>query len=755
MKPLNSDNSSKNKQAQLKRSQSLVKRLLAEMEEAHSSLYQIQKSSLPEFKKLANDDKVANSMSHINLQSEDINNSNNQSDLRQNNQNNQRLTPFYPQVNPENITDQNLAKIGIGLITYNRIDYLKSCVESIQKFTTIPYYLVIADDGSSDGSIEWCRSQGLTVITGGNRGVVWNKNRALYTLMNHTDAEFLLLIEEDCWATSDVWANQWCEAISRWHHVNFAHSRILRSRPQAIKGGKGTPEDPYKLSLVTGQCTGCSRHAMNVVGYLDTRFRGYGFGHCEWTQRFLRANLGGVEVSEDDRQSFIYLSITGGLAEHDAPTNRNKKQLKRNSIVLQSILTDAIYRHPWQNETEQLILKTEVSESLEFNQQTQSIKQLKNRTMLSQNQVFVCEIIKLITPQNSPLIGCALDEPKQNSKVDTSSLRIAGWVIGRKSKAIEVEIVWNGQVIHSTQVSRSRPGVGKLYPQKPESSQSGFVTLIAQGATLIDSNLLVQAVLQDQSRIPMYLIRFSSVEKTPKNSSPQPSSSSNVQLQNILKNQVKVPQVRQLLLNEYWQMEALMNLHSLIQLSHPLPPLRQWAASPDLAVFIYSMILEKRPQNIIEFGSGSSSLIIGYALQKLGIGQVISLDHDHKYSQLSANLVRNHRLEEYCQIHHAPLVETQVENNSYKFYSLDKIEDIAKADMLIIDGPPSSTNPLARFPAVPLLYDKLSDGCVIILDDGNRQDEKIAVEKWLQKFEGLKSLPKPQTEKGVSVLIKK
>ncbi|MGB3404537.1 MAG: glycosyltransferase [Microcoleaceae cyanobacterium] len=713
------------------------------MELAHSSLHQIQQSNSQEFNQLSHSSEKEEIV--INEQTKDRNTID---------YNPQLLRPFYPQLNSDTIENKEVVKLGIGLITYNRIDYLKSCVESIQKFTTIPYYLVIADDGSSDGSIEWCRSQGLTVITGSNQGVVWNKNRALYTLMNYTDAEFLLLIEEDCWAKSDSWANQWCEAISRWHHVNFAHSRILRSRPEAIKGGQGTPEDPYKLSLVTGQCTGCSRHAMTVVGYLDTRFRGYGFGHCEWTQRFLRANLGGVEISENDRKNFIYLSITGGLAEHDAPTNRNKKQLKRNSTVLQSILTDAVYRTPWQNESEQSILITEISESLHFNDQKNSIKQLENNTMSNQNQAFVCEVIKLISPNNSPLIGCALDEPKQNSKVDTSSIRIAGWVIGRASKVIEVEIVWNGSVIHSTKVTRSRPGVGKLYPQKPESSQSGFVTLIAQGSTLIDSNVLVQAVLQDQSRIPMYLVRFSSIETTPQKSSAPPDSSSNIQLQNLLKNQVKIPQVRQLLLNEYWQMEALMNLHSLIQLSHPLPPLRQWAASPDLAVLIYSMILEKKPQNIIEFGSGSSSLIIGYALQKLGRGQVTSLDHDHKYSQLSANLVASHRLEEYCQIYHAPLIETQIEDNSYKFYSLDKIEDIAKADMLIIDGPPASTNFLARFPAVPLLYDKLSDGCVIILDDGNRQDEKIAVDKWLQKFKDLKSLPKPQTEKGVSVLIK-
>ncbi len=665
------------------------------------------------------------------------------------------LQPFLPQVNSQQSNPIETARLGIGIITYNRIDYLKSCIEYIRKMTTVPYYLVIADDGSSDGSIQWCHAQKLPVITGDNRGVVWNKNRALYTLMNYTDAEFLLLIEEDCWPASDGWNHQWCDAISRWHHVNFAHSRILRSRPQAIKGGKGTPEDPFQLSLLTGQCTGCSRHAMTVVGYLDTRFQGYGFGHCEWTQRFLRAHLGGVHVSEDDRQSFIYLSITGGLAEHDAPTHRNPQQLKYNSKVLRSILTEPIYRDPWQNDLEKSILISEVSDSLNpvnlvaSNNQSYLRQPFNSQAMLSQKKAFVREIIKLITHQTSPLMGCALDEPQQMSSVDTRSIEVTGWVIGRESKALEVEMIWNGQVMQRTPVNQLRPGLVKRYPQKSEAKESGFTAFIRADETLIHSEILIQVVLHNQSRIPMYVIRLNSVETRT-----QESLLTRLPQQKTPENQVKLSDIRQLLLNEYRQMEALMNLHSLIQLSHPLPPLRQWAASPDLASLIYSLILERKPQNIVEFGSGSSSLIIGYALQKLGKGQVISLEHQEKYARLSANLVTSHQLEDYCKIYHAPLITTQVEGTNYQFYSLEKIQGLVKADMLVIDGPPASTNPMARFPAVPVLYEKLSDGAVIVLDDGDRQDEKLAVKKWLAAFDSLRNLSKPVTEKGVSVLIK-
>lgn len=55
-------------------------------------------------------------------------------------------------------------KLGIGLVTYNRINYLKTCVERIQKFTTIPYALIVADDGSQDGTADWCNQNGIPVF---------------------------------------------------------------------------------------------------------------------------------------------------------------------------------------------------------------------------------------------------------------------------------------------------------------------------------------------------------------------------------------------------------------------------------------------------------------------------------------------------------------------------------------------------------------------------------------------------------------
>ena len=47
--------------------------------------------------------------------------------------------------------------------------------------------------------------------------------------------------------------------------------------------------------------------------------------------------------------------------------------------------------------------------------------------------------------------------------------------------------------------------------------------------------------------------------------------------------------------------------------------------------------------------------------------------------------------------------------------------------MLIVDGPAETTEPLIRYPAVPVLYDRLSDDAVILLDDADRTEEERIV----------------------------
>ena len=238
--------------------------------------------------------------------------------------------------------------LGIAVVTYNRLAHLERVVEAIESTTSSRHRLVVADDGSEDGSAEWCAGRGLTVITGANRGVCWNKNRGLYALMQ-LDCDPILLMEDDIYPVETGWERDWIEATRLWHHLAFAHPKI---RPQAVSG-TGTPADPYVNNKATAQCTGVSQEALKQVGYLDTRFKGYGVGHAEWTTRFKRARYGYKEIRlEDGRRAKANLYIDSGLRAEDAQSFRDNAQVKANRELFRQIKREPIYRNPWHTEAE-------------------------------------------------------------------------------------------------------------------------------------------------------------------------------------------------------------------------------------------------------------------------------------------------------------------------------------------------------------------------------------------------------------------
>ena len=54
--------------------------------------------------------------------------------------------------------------------------------------------------------------------------------------------------------------------------------------------------------------------------------------------------------------------------------------------------------------------------------------------------------------------------------------------------------------------------------------------------------------------------------------------------------------------------------------------------------------------------------------------------------------------------------------------------------MLIVDGPPATMGEMARYPALPSLHARLADNCVILMDDGNREDERLTAKRWTTEF---------------------
>ncbi|UCG39197.1 MAG: class I SAM-dependent methyltransferase, partial [bacterium] len=145
---------------------------------------------------------------------------------------------------------------------------------------------------------------------------------------------------------------------------------------------------------------------------------------------------------------------------------------------------------------------------------------------------------------------------------------------------------------------------------------------------------------------------------------------------------------------------------------------------------------------------------IGLALRKAGGGRVLSLEHDEVYATRTSENLALYGLGDFTRVIHSPLEEISIGKASHLWYDLSVLEEgLPRIDMLIIDGPPGKTQPQARYPALPLLADRLHEEAVILLDDGKRHDEKLIVQRWSEDHPGLMAL-KIDTEKGAFMIQK-
>lgn len=201
------------------------------------------------------------------------------------------------------------------------------------------------------------------------------------------------------------------------------------------------------------------------------------------------------------------------------------------------------------------------------------------------------------------------------------------------------------------------------------------------------------------------------------------------------------------------QVQALHAIHTLLPIRSPLPPMGQYTIDPDFAALLASTVLEHRPRRVLELGSGVSTLIVAYALRAAGGGQLVSVDESERYRDSTLAHIRRHGLEDVAHVIHAPLVERQVGDSPYRWYDTTRFGDIPAIDLMIVDGPSGRTGPLARFPALPLLWHKLGPASVILMDDADRDDERHIITKWCEQYPSLRR-EHIRTRKGACVLVR-
>jgi predicted O-methyltransferase YrrM len=197
------------------------------------------------------------------------------------------------------------------------------------------------------------------------------------------------------------------------------------------------------------------------------------------------------------------------------------------------------------------------------------------------------------------------------------------------------------------------------------------------------------------------------------------------------------------------QFESYHYLRDRLNLRQGMPYSRDWSASPDFLKLIVEHCLERQPATIVECSSGLTTLMLARSCELNGAGHVYSLENGADYAARSRAQLARYGLGQAIVLD-APLREYEIHGSAYQWYATAELP-AQGIEMLVIDGPPGFIQQHSRYPALPLLIDRLADDCTIFLDDAARADEQEIVQRWQAQFPELEH-HYVNTERGCSVL---
>ena len=166
---------------------------------------------------------------------------------------------------------------------------------------------------------------------------------------------------------------------------------------------------------------------------------------------------------------------------------------------------------------------------------------------------------------------------------------------------------------------------------------------------------------------------------------------------------------------------------------YPLPLGGKWALGWDAAAILAREVGSTRPDTVVELGSGASSIVIGLQLRRAGRGRLITLDHEPDFAAITRRHVAALGLDPWVTVLDAPLVDCQVGDEWYRWYELPHaLASLEHIDLLVVDGPPQKIDRAGtpRYPALPMLGDRLGRGTTVFVDDASRDAERQMLDRW-------------------------
>ncbi len=199
--------------------------------------------------------------------------------------------------------------IGVGILSYNRIDSLRRLVASIRSHTDLLKTTVFISDESdniSQEDSEWLDSLSDFVVIRDDRiGIAGNSNRLLRCLSRF---QYKILLNDDTEVLANGWDAFYPEYIKKTgiHHFCYREPGVYGAQPGTPKTVRG-----HAVSVVHDKPHGAvmafDDEAFKAVGYFDEGFGKYGMEHVDWSERVASAT--GIDGFYDAEGSNRFFKI--------------------------------------------------------------------------------------------------------------------------------------------------------------------------------------------------------------------------------------------------------------------------------------------------------------------------------------------------------------------------------------------------------------------------------------------------------------
>jgi len=172
-------------------------------------------------------------------------------------------------------------------------------------------------------------------------------------------------------------------------------------------------------------------------------------------------------------------------------------------------------------------------------------------------------------------------------------------------------------------------------------------------------------------------------------------------------------------------------LRSIADPARPLG-LDGWALSAAGLELVLGLVPERGGQ-VVECGSGESTIALARLLRLRGAGHVFALEHHGGWASDVRRRLAEEDLAGWATLVDAPLSSHPLAPDGSEWYRDDALAALpARIDLLVVDGPPGTDAGRGRdrYPALPMLVDRLAPGAAVVLDDVDRDGERWVLDRW-------------------------